>query len=591
MDKKIYNEEVNSKQIEDYLGEKYRGSTILVNGPFGVGKTTVVNKILEKYNKKSILKLKSYTPLTKKTYMEFLSDELYFKNIKVFLIWSLIYFIFIMLLSLFVHPDMDVVFPIVIKNSGKILTLHLNFIIGVLRFTATVIFFTIGFKYISLLFCKVFNLDGHSVLDKFVKKKLQRYKFIVLDDFDRFISKQYYDECIALLQYVKDCVSEKDNAIVLVIGDLDKINALADDKMFFKKYYNYTVNFKNQYDIIRSILKDKNLEDAFDIFTYCGITDIRVVEDFVDASDKYIQNIYKCLSTNDSASLFDTSSPLQEQYINIKQLCLLFLKASAPEYLTMAYGNNYDNWYQALHDTWNIEKINVGTGNTFDIRITTDADLKAANLSNQRVPYINVYIVSFLYNLLQYRNLRNSEIVHHLELENNNNPTFLWDRNLTKYQISNNMEFDILRIIILILYFASTERNKYIKFWQFMFENNNYIGCGVENVDTYVDVIKARIKELVSDRTNTFNDKIIEKINDKLNKLRYNIKTRLLDYSILTMNLELYESVFKTLRDDLRPQDLLFNISSDYVGALAIGMTSNQKNNFLTKIKQKDLYY
>lgn len=591
MNKKIYDEEVNSKQIEGYLEEKYRGSTILVNGPFGAGKTTVVNKILEKYNKKTILKMRSYTPLSKKTYMEFLSDELYFKNIKLFLIWSLIFSIFIMLLSLFVHPDMDVVFPIVIKNSGKTLTLHLDFIIGVTRITATALFFIFGFKYISLLFCKVFNLDSHSVLDKFVKKKLQRYQFIVLDDFDRFISKQYYDECIALLQYVKDCVSEKNNAIVLVIGDLDKINELADDKNFFKKYYNYTVNFKSQYDIIRSILKDKNLEDAFFIFTEFGITDIRVVEDFVDASDKYIQNIYKCLSTNDSASLFDTRYSLPEPYINIKQLCLLFLKASAPEYLPKGLANNYDNWYQALHDTWNIEKINVGTANTFDIKITTDADLKAANLSNQQVPYINVYNVSFLYNLLQYRNLRNGEIVHHLELENNNNPTFLWDRNLTKYEISNNMEFDILRIIILILYFASTERNEYIKFWQFMFENNNYIGCGVENVDTYVDVIKVRIKELVSDRPYGFNDKIIEKINDKLNKLRHNIKKRLLDYSILTMNLELYESVFITLRDDLIPEDLLFNISCDYVGALSTSMTGNQKNNFLTKIKQKDLYY
>lgn len=584
----IFDNSGNVEHIEKFLNDKYNGSTIFVNGKFGQGKTTAVNKALKNknYQEEEILRLDSYTPLTRINYFQYLSNTLFFDKIKNFAL-QVIFFVW---LGYFISYLDEHGIPQTIANFLSPITKLWNFpndIISLFSLSYWIfVFFWIFWnrKYLTLLVCKILNVSGDNAIHYYITPEIKKYKVIILDDFDRFISKYFFYECVALLQFIK----EHADGIVIVIGDSTIINKICNDETgeYFEKYYDYRVAFVNQYDVIFSLLKKHNLTSCIDLFRKYGITNLREVQRFTLDYDMIEENIYKCLVEGGYENIFNKTTEQPGPHLNADQIFLLWVKSND------LYPNpdNLDNeeldakFEDDVSEKWRIDKINIGPSYLDDIAVFNMTDLKNKDVQDMNIMN-NEEETGFLLNLFKFICFNDSEIIHHVD-GLNPIPYFLCDSYFSRYKIMNNEQYYIIRIVLTVLWYASLSRYEYIRFWQFLFETDGYIGSSEINIDAYIKIIRGELIKFTNDYS-----VIRKRVLSYLRKLNLNIKKQLFNYSIYTLNIDLYETLYRSLDKELTPNDLDILKDDKMVGFLvcdAIDL-NNDKKQFLSEIEKRDL--
>lgn len=586
----IYDNSGNVEHIEKYLNDKYNGSTLFVDGKFGKGKTTAVNKALNNrnYQEEEILRLNNYTPLMRINYFQYLSNILFFDRIKSFSL-QVIFFVW---LGYFIGYLDKYGIPLIIANFLSTNIKLWNFpsdIISLFSFSYWwILLFWIFWnrKYVTLLVCKILNVSGDNAIHYYITPEIKKYKVIILDDFDRFISKQFFNECVALLQFIK----EHAEGIVIVVGDSTIINKICDDETseYFEKYYNYQVAFVDQYDVIFSILNQHNLTCCIDLLMNYGITNLREVQRFILDYNMIEENIGKCLAKRGYENIFDKTIEQPGPHLNAKQIFLLWLSSNDlyPNPDNLDKEELHAKFLHEVSEQWTIDKINIGTSYLHDIVAFNMTDLKVKDVQDMCIMN-NEEETSFLLNLFKFTCFNNSEIIHHVEIQNQN-PIFLYDRYFSRYEIMNNEQYHTIRIVLTVLWYASLSRYKCIGFWKFLFETDGYIGSSENNIDAYIKNINEKLTEITNGKSD-----IYERVISYLCKLNLNIKKQLFDYSVYTLNIDLYETLYRSLYEELTTNDLEILNNDKMVGIFvcdAIDL-NNDKKQFLSEIEKRDLHF
>ncbi len=211
-----------------------------------------------------------------------------------------------------------------------------------------------------------------------------------------------------------------------------------------------------------------------------------------------------------------------------------------------------------------------------------------SSLKVQDIQYMNIMNnqeVSFLLNLFKFPFFKNKEIIHHID---GVSPYFLYDRYFTRYEIMNNKEYHTIRNILTVLWYASINRYTYKKFWQFLFETDGYIGSSENDIESYIKNISDKLLKIIND------DSVInERVSSYLCRISLYIKKQLFDYSVYTLKIDLYETLYRSLYNELTTNDLEILNNDKMVGILvcdAIDL-NNDKKQFLSEIKKRDLYF
>ncbi len=360
----IFDDPGNVELIEEYLNNKSDKITLFVDGKFGKGKTSAVEKALENtnYREEDILRLNSYTPLMRIGYFQYLSNILFFdKLIKIS--FNVIILIFLGYIVGYINKYSilpTTPFPIYFYTKQLHFVINWNIVLSFLYLLSVFILIICNKKYVTLLGCKIFNVSGDKAIEHYISPEIKNYKVIILDDFDRFISKEFFDECIALLQFIK----EHAEGIVIVVGDSTIINKLCDDEtgVYFEKYYNYKVDFENQYNVISSLLKAHNLHYYSDLFVKYDITNLRHVQRFISDYEMIEKNIDRCLAERGYKDIFDNNNEQPGPHLNVEQIFLLWLHSEDlfPNTNNLGEEELIVKILQEVSDQWKINKINIG---------------------------------------------------------------------------------------------------------------------------------------------------------------------------------------------------------------------------------------
>lgn len=287
----------NTKQLLELLKNDDIGS-VFINGVFGSGKTrtwTNVYNLLTKltYNKKTkkwetipwykkcfsqtnhkLLNINFYEEYNHNNWYEFL----YFK------IRGLTYYKMFIILSLILSPILPIVFKpgfynIIFQKLNEIEKLSKGYIVLLISFVFLVIVFFVLWLIsficiVPILSYKILNIQSFDFFDKLFKKKLQKYNFIVIDDFDRVNSEEMYQQ-IKLVSYIyKEFIGDLDprNSFptkLIMIGDLTQLGT-------------------NQ-------LEQKHYQEQLDKFIH---TDLEVKTNFTRQFSYYVNNIQKYINDN-----------------------------------------------------------------------------------------------------------------------------------------------------------------------------------------------------------------------------------------------------------------------------------------------------
>lgn len=283
--KEIGIQDDNTKQLLEVFKNDDIGS-VFINGVFGSGKTTTwknVYNLLTKltYNEKTKewetipwykkcfsktnhreLNINFYEEYNHNNWYEFL----YFKirgqkSLWMFIITSVILgLVFIVGLN-----------NIILQNAIE--TEYLCFIVFLVIVTFLLWFFSLIY-YIPILSYKILKTQTFYFFDKSFEKKLKKYNFIVIDDFDRVNSQEMYQQ-IKLVSYIyKEFIGDlpPENSFstkLIMIGDLTKLDT-------------------NQ-------LEHKHYQEQLDKFIH---TDLEVKTNFTKQFSYYVNNIQKYINDN-----------------------------------------------------------------------------------------------------------------------------------------------------------------------------------------------------------------------------------------------------------------------------------------------------
>lgn len=283
--KEIGIQDDNTKQLLEVFKNDDIGS-VFINGVFGSGKTTTWNKVCNlltklTYNEKTKewetipwykkffsktnhreLNINFYEEYNHNNWYEFL----YFKirgqkSLGMFIITSVI---------------LGLVFIVGLNNiilQKLIETEYLCFIVFLVIVTFLLWFFSLIY-YIPILSYKILKTQTFYFFDKSFKKKLKKYNFIVIDDFDRVNSQEMYQQ-IKLVSYIyKEFIGDLDQSNsfptkLIMIGDLTQLDT-------------------NQ-------LERKHYQEQLDKFIH---TDFEVKTNFTRQFSYYVKNIQKYINDN-----------------------------------------------------------------------------------------------------------------------------------------------------------------------------------------------------------------------------------------------------------------------------------------------------
>lgn len=359
-----FNNSVNVQLIEKYLNDEFNCKTLFVDGKFGKGKTTAVDKALKNknYREEEILRLNSYTPLMRIDYFQYLSNILFSDKLRTFsfkvIIWIFLGYIVGYINKYSIFPTTSFFIDLYTKQLH--FEINWNIIFTFSYFLFVFILILSNKKYLTQLGCKIFNVSGDKAIEHYITPKIKEYKVIILDDFDRFISKEFFDECLALLQFIK----EHAEGIVIVVGDSAIINKICDDETgeFFEKYYDHKEAFEDEYDVIFSLLKPLNLGWLSGLFMKYGITNLRHVKRFISDYKMLEKNIDRRLAERGYKDIFENKNVQPGPHLNAEQIFLIWLYSKDLFPNTNNLGEEELNvkFLQEVSELWKIDKINIG---------------------------------------------------------------------------------------------------------------------------------------------------------------------------------------------------------------------------------------
>lgn len=290
----IGNHDDNTKQLLEVLKNDDIGS-VFINGVFGSGKTRTwinVYNLLTKltYNKKTkeweiipwykkcfsttnhrLLNINFYEEYNHNNWYEFL----YFKIRGLKYLWMfIISSVILWLVSMVGHNN------IIFQKINETENLSKSFIVLLISivFLAIIWVFSLIY-YIPILFYKILKIQSFDFFDKLFKKKLQKYNFIVIDDFDRVNSEEMYQQ-IKLVSYIYN----------VFIKDLDQKNRFTTKLIMIGELTKLDTN----------PLEDKHYQEQLDKFIH---TDFEVKTTFTTQFSYYVDNIQKYI--NDNLSLIE----------------------------------------------------------------------------------------------------------------------------------------------------------------------------------------------------------------------------------------------------------------------------------------------
>lgn len=290
--KKAKIDDDNTKQLLEVLKNDDIGS-VFINGVFGSGKTrtwTNVHNLLTKtYNEETneletiswykkcfskanhrTLNINFYEEYNHNNWYEFL----YFKIQGLKYLWM---FIISSLILWLVYKG--ALYNIIFRKLNEIEHLPKGSIVLLISVVFLVIVFLVLWcisliHIIPILSYKILKIQSFDFFDKLFKKKLKKYNFIVIDDFDRVNSEEMYQQ-IKLVSYIyKE-----------FIGDLDKRNSFPTKLIMIGDLTQLDTNQ----------LESKHYQEQLDKFIH---TDFEVKTNFTRQFSYYLDNIQKYINDN-----------------------------------------------------------------------------------------------------------------------------------------------------------------------------------------------------------------------------------------------------------------------------------------------------
>lgn len=256
-EKQMYFE--NEEQLKKKLMNK-KLKSILINGKFGEGKTTLLKKVLEEEGK--IKELKPYTDNGNTQFLDYLFEETIFQNIIFYVL-----FLFICMVIYFVQ------YKYFAKDNVNILFIIFGIIVTIIVKN---------------------TLFSRKAKEKLVLWQLANYKYIIIDDIDRCINGNF--DILKLVHFLYNNLKEGQQLIIL--GDIYKFN-LEDSSNYLEKYvesrvdvnnYIAKVEYMNQiYDLGREEYSQKDIRDIYTMLEYVTIRNlIKIKEDILLANEETI---------------------------------------------------------------------------------------------------------------------------------------------------------------------------------------------------------------------------------------------------------------------------------------------------------------
>lgn len=236
----------NYKTELEKVFKEYKLKSVFVSGPYGVGKTTLVNDFLRDVDENKILRINFFEQFNEDSWFEFLYYNV--KPIKQHL-----------LLYLFIFVSIIIILILIRRNIIEV-------ILG-----SFLIFNLIPFM------VKKFATKSFKHYEKNINGKIKGYEYIVIDDVDRVKDDKEQIELFKMIAYIFDefigqVNNIKDNNVKLImIGDLD-VDEKEIRKKDLDKYIHWVINVpisnvtveNTYYNTVNNIIteKMKNLEQA-----------------------------------------------------------------------------------------------------------------------------------------------------------------------------------------------------------------------------------------------------------------------------------------------------------------------------------------
>ena len=241
----------NYKTELEKVFKEYKLKSVFISGPYGVGKTTLVNNFLSDVDENKILRINFFEQFNEDSWFEFL-----YYNVKPRKQQSLLY------LVLFAWIITSI-------SSYKNITEKI-FVVVLLTLLSNLVVYNL-----IPLMVKKFATKSFKHYEKIIKDKVKGFEYIVIDDIDRVKDAKEQIELFKMIAYIFDefigqVDNLKDNNVKLImIGDLDSEDREI-SKKDLDKYIHWIINVpisnvtveETYYNTINNIItvKMKNLE-------------------------------------------------------------------------------------------------------------------------------------------------------------------------------------------------------------------------------------------------------------------------------------------------------------------------------------------
>lgn len=298
MKKEEYIETGYETHLTQLLKSNY--DSILINGGFGTGKTTMLNHVLdfEEFKDKKKLELKVYEEYVEENYIDFLYEKLVYehkKNTNKY--------------KLFLKKNLKLVMTTLIDIALIVILAAINFRLKDGVASGVYGIFTILSLYFIFSILKV-QSQKKSEKVEFIKKELEQYDFVIIDDLDRV----YFDtnEILKMVQFLSEVnlkfklilLSDKNKFEVKNIDVLEKyydISFEIPSEIITQTKVNLFINgleeieYKDDIDIIKIILLQvdiRTLNKIISHYEYDKENNLQVVEKLFRSDYIFILIVY-----------------------------------------------------------------------------------------------------------------------------------------------------------------------------------------------------------------------------------------------------------------------------------------------------------
>lgn len=268
----------DQKQQLDKVFNEYKLKSVFISGPFGVGKTTLVNDYIKEknINEEKILRINFSEEFNEDSWYEYLFYKLIkrktiyanvFKLIFVFIISALCISI---LSTMLTNINVSGLSNENIKNTlVNINNIFLKYYISiiVLGFILIVVFRCVfsSIQSIKPYFVKRFVSKSFKFYEDKIDKEIKKYEYIIIDDINRIIDKREKNEIMKLISYIFNKYigqvdeNKENNVHLIMIGDLDYTCEEIITKENLDKYIHWELDIK-----VNNSLVEKEYYKAID---------------------------------------------------------------------------------------------------------------------------------------------------------------------------------------------------------------------------------------------------------------------------------------------------------------------------------------